>query len=524
MQTVTSSYARTYHRTVFAILGHAILDKGIAVDYLDGAKSNFLPCGSFSMPDPQKAHPQDEALLQLVGDPLFRRLLDSLSSSIIITDLSGSILYFSQKAYEMYMLDPADGAEGRRIDDLFLSGREGTLEVLESRKHNQINSVFFNGVEGVARRYPIVDDAGMLIGCLSEALTTTRDSRLDDLLNSFMRLKARAASEKSRESMYSFESMIGSSRCMADLKDMGMRFARRRDPVLLMGESGTGKELMAQAIHRASDRGAGPFISINCAALPGDLVESELFGYVEGSFTGSLKGGRKGLFESAEGGTIFLDEIGELHLSVQTKLLRVLETREVQKIGQRGYAHADFRLIAATNSDLPEMVRNGRFREDLYYRINILELRLPPLREHLDDLPLLVAHLMQGICGPQKAMGLRFSPEVVEMFMRYAWPGNVRELKNVLAYAYCRMGDGERIVTPEYLPARLLEGAGPASSRELHMVRPLRTVKESIDRDSISRALRLSKNNKSMAARMLGISRNTLYLKLKALGLDLTGK
>ena len=384
--------------------------------------------------------------------------------------------------------------------------------------------MFFNGVEGVARRYPIVDGAGKLIGCLSEALTTTRDSRLDELLNSFMQLKARAASEKSREDMYSFDSLIGSSRSMANIKDMGMRFARSREPVLLMGESGTGKELMAQAIHRASDRGAGPFISINCAALPSDLVESELFGYVEGSFTGAMRGGRKGLFESAEGGTIFLDEIGELQPSVQTKLLRVLETREIQKIGQRGYAHADFRLIAATNSDLQGMVRSGRFREDLYYRINILELKLPPLREHPDDLPLLVAHLMQGICGPQKAMGLRFSPEVVEIFMRYAWPGNVRELKNVLAYAYCRMGDGERIVTPEYLPDRMINSTDPASTQDMHMMRSLRSMKESIDRDSISRALKMSKNNKSRAARMLGISRNTLYLKLKALGFDPAGK
>lgn len=209
---------------------------------------------------------------------------------------------------------------------------------------------------------------------------------------------------------------------------------------------------------------------------------------------------------------------------MQTKLLRVLETREIQKIGQRGYAHADFRLIAATNSNLQSMVRSGRFREDLYYRINILELKMPPLREHLDDMPLLVAHLMQGICGSQKAMRLRFSQEVVEIFMRYAWPGNVRELKNVLAYAYCRMGDDERVVTPEYLPARMLVGAESDAYQDLPVLRSMGSAKQNIDRNSISRALNMAKNNKSRAARMLGISRNTLYLKMKAFGFDLTGK
>lgn len=472
------------------------------------------------MPRLQNSLPSDSDLHHLISNPLFRQLLDSLSISVCITDLSGTILYFSRKAYEMYKLAPTDSAEGRKIDDLFLTGSAGTLDVLNNSQQNQINAVFFNGVEGIARRYPIFDENGDLMGCLSEALTTTHDVRLDELIGSFQHLKRQVSKKNVREDLSSFGALAGESLPMQKMKAIGHRFAQSEQPVLVIGESGTGKELVAQAIHKASPRASGPFISVNCAALPHDLAESELFGYVEGSFTGSSKGGRKGLFESADKGTMFLDEIGELPLSIQAKLLRVLESKEIQKIGQRSYVHSDFRLIAATNRNLPELVQKKRFREDLYHRLNILELKLPPLRDHLEDLPILIAQLIQGICGPQKALDFHISAEVMDIFVNYHWPGNVRELKNVLAYAYCRLAEEGGLLTPDYLPERLLEGKSLTPATKNSPELSFRSMKSLSEKEGILMALNMANNNKSKAARLLGISRNTLYLKLKALGLD----
>lgn len=310
---------------------------------------------------------------------------------------------------------------------------------------------------------------------------------------------------------------------MQSLKAMGRRFARSREPVLILGESGTGKELFAQAVHLASPRAGGAFVSVNCAALPRELAESELFGYVEGAFTGARKGGQKGKFELADKGTIFLDEIGELPFYLQAKLLRVLENCEIQKLGTSGSERSDFRLIAATNRNLPDLVAQGVFREDLYHRLNILELTLPPLRKRREDIPVLISQFIEGICGAQRALDARVSPEVLDIFRRYTWPGNVRELKNVLAYAYCCMDDDRRELTPDYLPDRLraarsvergkcAEGSGGVRLSALH---------NETERRAIETALSGTRGNKSKAARLLGISRNTLYLKMKALGIPL---
>ena len=313
---------------------------------------------------------------------------------------------------------------------------------------------------------------------------------------------------------------------MQALKAMGKRFARSREPVLILGESGTGKELFAQAIHKASPRANGSFISVNCAALPRELAESELFGYVEGAFTGARKGGQKGKFELADKGTIFLDEIGELPLYLQAKLLRVLESNEIQKIGMSGSKYSDFRLIAATNRNLPELVDKRQFREDLYHRLNILELNLPPLRKHRGDIPSLITQLIEGICGPQKALEMRVSQDVLDLFMRYGWPGNVRELKNVLAYAYCCMDDDAVELTPRYLPERLFMGS---RSEDVHAaVEPgafsFQAMQREAEKRAIESALSLAGGNKSKAAKLLGFSRNTLYLKMKALGMGLKRK
>ena len=256
------------------------------------------------------------------------------------------------------------------------------------------------------------------------------------------------------------------------------------------------------------------------------MAESELFGYVEGAFTGARKGGQKGKFELADKGTIFLDEIGELPLYLQAKLLRVLESNEIQKIGMSGSKYSDFRLIAATNRNLPELVDKRQFREDLYHRLNILELSLPPLRKHRGDIPSLITQLIEGICGPQKALEMRVSQDVLDLFMRYGWPGNVRELKNVLAYAYCCMDDDAVELTPRYLPERLFMGS--RSEDVPSAVEPgafsFQAMQREAEKRAIESALSLAGGNKSKAAKLLGFSRNTLYLKMKALGMGLKRK
>ena len=411
-----------------------------------------------SMPFPIAS---DEDFKRLVENPLFHQLLDALSIGVSLTDPTGTVRYFSQSCYHIYGLDPSQSVVGKKIDAIFQTGRAGVLNSLQTRRINTVNSISYNGVEGLCRRCPILDDKGNLVCCLSEVIVTTHDNeRIEELLHNLQQLKRKVgyfiAQETTGGGLRTFDDLVGDTSVMQALKAMGKRFARSREPVLILGESGTGKELFAQAIHKASPRANGSFISVNCAALPRELAESELFGYVEGAFTGARKGGQKGKFELADKGTIFLDEIGELPLYLQAKLLRVLESNEIQKIGMSGSKYSDFRLIAATNRNLPELVDKRQFREDLYHRLNILELNLPPLRKHRGDIPSLITQLIEGICGPQKALEMRVSQDVLDLFMRYGWPGNVRELKNITEQI--SILEQERTVDAlrlkEYLPAQ----------------------------------------------------------------------
>ena len=267
-----------------------------------------------SMPFPIASY---EDFKRLVENPLFHQLLDALSIGVSLTDPTGTVRYFSQSCYHIYGLDPSESVVGKKIDAIFQTGRAGVLNSLQTRRINTVNSISYNGVEGLCRRCPILDDKGNLVCCLSEVIVTTYDNeRIEELLHNLQQLKRKVgyfiAQETTGGGLRTFDDLVGDTSVMQALKAMGKRFARSREPVLILGESGTGKELFAQAIHKASPRANGSFISVNCAALPRELAESELFGYVEGAFTGARKGGQKGKFELADKGTIFLDEIGDL--------------------------------------------------------------------------------------------------------------------------------------------------------------------------------------------------------------------
>ncbi len=310
----------------------------------------------------------------------------------------------------------------------------------------------------------------------------------------------------------SFDHIIGESDTMIGIKDRLRRFAKSSSTILLQGESGTGKDIFARAIHNASGYRTGPFVSVNCAAIPENLLESEFFGYEEGAFTGAVKGGRVGKFELANKGTLFLDEIGELPLYLQPKLLRAIQDKKIQRVGSNREVAVDLRIIAATNRDLEKMMERGEFREDLYYRLNVIPVNIPPLRYRQRDIVLLLEHFLgynNRIAGKNI---LGFSDEAGELLREYAWPGNVREMQNVVEYAV-NISQSDWIGVDD-LPQKITKNV-VVSRDEVHAL-------EELEKGEILKALSVygkSLEGKERSAAALGISRATLYRKMKEYGL-----
>jgi DNA-binding NtrC family response regulator len=327
-----------------------------------------------------------------------------------------------------------------------------------------------------------------------------------------------------------YPGIVGVSRAMKELYRQMDRLAASDITVLVQGESGTGKELVARAIHETSGRSSGEFVALNCAAIPETLQESELFGHEKGAFTGATARYR-GRFEQADGGTLFLDEVAELSLGLQAKLLRVLQERRFHRVGGAEETRSDFRLVAATHRDLAEAVQEGRFREDLYFRIAVVDLDVPPLRERTEDIPPLCQQFLEKASRPRgaEAQAVTLAPETLSLLMAYSWPGNVRELQNVLQRAVVLSSRPQ--ILPQDLPARLLESPEkaamplervaslPSRPEEAIAVDPSSLNLDDVERRVIERALHVARGNLSEVGRLLGVSRNTLYRKLKRHGL-----
>jgi len=321
--------------------------------------------------------------------------------------------------------------------------------------------------------------------------------------------------------------LLGGTPIMADLRRQIAKVAPTRSRVLITGDSGTGKELIARAIHRNSSVSAGPFVKVNCAAIPPELIESELFGHERGAFTGAVAK-KRGLFEVADGGTIFLDEIGDMALSAQAKVLRVLQTGEFTRVGGEKSLRTECRVVAATNRDLEQMVKDGSFREDLYFRLNVVPIRSPDLKERTDDVPLLVESFVRECCDEN---GLGYKPvdePVFERLKQYEWPGNVRELRNVVERLVIMSDDVivERDLPP-YLggPGRIVGERGespPAPSVDIarHAEKTLREFREEVECDFIRYKLAEYDWNISRTAQALGIERTNLHKKMRALGIS----
>ena len=306
--------------------------------------------------------------------------------------------------------------------------------------------------------------------------------------------------------------LVGSSRAIMRTIEIIRLVGSRRSTVLITGETGTGKEMVARAIHLASPRAQQPIVAVNCNALPENLLEAELFGHVKGAFTGAIQH-RVGRFEQAHRGTLFLDEVGDLPLDMQTKLLRFLQEREFQRVGSSETIRVDIRLIAATNIDLLQRIREGKFREDLYYRLNVVPIAAPPLRERLEDIPLLAHHFVEKICAQEQIPTRRLSPETIERLKNCPWPGNVRQLENVVEMAVALSGTRE-ILYPSDFP---LPTAPRAMSTASFATTDFEQTVGRIERQILEEALRKAHGNKTAAAGMLGLKRTTLAAKLKSL-------
>ena len=317
---------------------------------------------------------------------------------------------------------------------------------------------------------------------------------------------------------YEFHNIIARSQSMLDIFRTVQKVADYKSTVLITGESGTGKELIARALHYNGNRATYPFVAVNCGAIPENLLESELFGHVKGAFTDAIRN-KKGLFDEADGGTLFLDEIGELPLTLQVKLLRVLQDEEIRRVGDVRPQKVNVRIVAATIRDLAEEVKNGRFREDLYYRLNVLPLRLPPLRERKEDIVLLVQHFVEQYNERLGTEIRQVDPDAMRLLMEYGWPGNVRELENTIERAIVLSENGR--ISAENLPPRIRESKDRIRQTLLSDDLSIKKASRVLEEELIRRALIKTKGNRTTASRLLEISHRALLYKIKKYGVEL---
>ncbi|MEE4129835.1 sigma-54 interaction domain-containing protein [Pseudomonas viridiflava] len=371
----------------------------------------------------------------------------------------------------------------------------------------------------VVMRLPIHDDAGGLIGAIGFALFDQLQT-LSPLLTRYLSMQQELATTRSllkaRQAKYSFAHFIGTSEASLEVKRRARRGANTQSTVLLLGETGTGKELLAHAIHNASPRAGKPFVSINSAAIPETLLEAEFFGTAPGAFTGAERKGRPGKLKIAQGGTLFLDEIGDMPLALQSKLLRVLQEKEYEPVGSNEVFQSDVRLIAATSTDLEAAIQRGEFRADLYYRLNVLPIKVPPLRERLEDLPALSEAILEELRSHHE-----LESEALGVLARHAWPGNIRELRNVLERA--ALLSDESLLTAADIQAAIGTlmplKATAASVRSLVQKETFSEARQRFDRHLIETTLHQCAGSVVLAASQLGLGRSTLYKKMTTLGI-----
>ncbi|MDL5031601.1 sigma 54-interacting transcriptional regulator [Pelomonas sp. APW6] len=489
--------------------------------------------------------PQDaDGVLRLAAQSMFEVFAQAVEGMMVV-DRQHRIVWISD-GYKRFLPALGFGHEtefvGRRVEEVV----PNTLmaQVVDQGQPMLVDLLTNKAGTFLVSRLPLRDDRGEVIGAVGMVLLDHPETTLQPLIAKFNRLQQElddtrrqlaAEQVKNRRPKYSIASFVGSSAPALEIKRQARRAALSDATVLLLGETGTGKELLAHAIHTASPRALKPLVSLNIAAVPETLLEAEFFGVAPGAYTGADRKGREGKFKLADGGTLFLDEIGDMPLPLQSKLLRVLQEQELEPLGSNTVIRVDVRVIAATSRDLPAMVARGEFRADLFYRLNVLPLRVPALRERLDDVEALAEALLEDIVRRAGMASRSLAPDALELLMRQDWPGNIRELRNVLEQA-CLMGD-EMLLQAAQLAPYLKHAAsaaprlgGPAGGDrptvlptaeprpdDPRLLRPLAEQIAELERAALRAALRATGGNKLAAAKLLRMSRASLYDKLPLL-------
>lgn len=436
---------------------------------------------------------------------------------VLVLDAEGRMVYISE-AYARNMGVSIEEALGRHITEIIEDSK--IPAVLESGRSDLWDSYYRNGNTFLVNRLPLWED-GRVVGVVAQSILTSElegEGTRQMLVKLSRELNYYKEKHKQMSTPHSdLDSIIGKSKVMEDLKDTLRIVSGTRSSVLLTGESGTGKEVFAGAIHNLSPRRGKPFIKLNCAAIPDSLLESELFGYEEGAFTGALRGGKIGDFEAANGGTLFLDEVDSLSPNMQAKLLRVIQEREIKKVGSTKVIPIDVRFIFATNKDLYEKVKDGSFREDFYYRINVINLRLPPLRERMEDIVPLVNNFLRKFNRDLDRHVAGLTPEAVMMLERYHWPGNIRELENCIERAFTYATEG--IIDTKHIDLPLPQEGEESDMGPGWLNCTLKEARDHAEKMAIKRMLEVCGGNKKETAERLGIDRSILYDKIKRYGL-----
>ncbi len=494
-----------------------------------------------------------DALLALAARSMFD-VFARTAMGMMVVDREHRVVWISE-GYKGFLpaLGFAHESEfvGRRVEDVVPNTM--MAQVIDSGRPIMVDLLSNRAGTFLVSRLPLRDDQGQVIGAIGLVLMDHPETTMQPLIGKFARLQAELESARrrlaeQRRPRHTIAGFIGASPAALDVKRQSRRVATTDATVLLLGETGTGKELLAQALHAESPRAGRPFVGVNIAAVPETLLEAEFFGVAPGAYTGADRKGRDGKFKLADGGTLFLDEIGDMPLALQSKLLRVLQEREVEALGSNRVEPVDVRIIAATSRDLEAMVTDGRFRADLYYRLNVLPIRLPALRERLQDLEALVQALVDDIARRSGLPGRSLAPDAIELLSRHAWPGNIRELRNALEQAILMtddlvlgashfprvaalLGPGRGLVDAPAAAVRLPDAAGtsilemsapgsagvasgaPSRGADARL-RPLADQVAEVERAALAAALAATGGNRVAAARLLRMSRAALYERL----------